>query len=110
MKTRTLALIAGLALLGCVFAWADVVKVDPSLQPYAPVSGISGSISSVGSDTLNNMMTLWAEGFKAKYPNVKIQIEGKGSSTAPPALTEGTSQFGPMSRQMKPTELDAFEK
>jgi phosphate transport system substrate-binding protein len=85
-------------------------QVDPKLPNYQAVSGISGNINSVGSDTLNNLMTLWAEGFKAKYPNVKIQIEGKGSSTAPPALIEGTSQFGPMSREMKSTEIDEFEK
>ncbi len=90
--------------------FADVVKVDPALEEYKPVSGISGSLSSIGSDTLNNLMTFWAEGFKAMYPNVKIGIEGKGSSTAPPALIEGTSQFGPMSREMKATEIDAFEK
>ncbi len=84
--------------------------VDEKLQPYAPVSGVSGNLNSVGSDTLNNLMTYWAEGFQQQYPNVKIQIEGKGSTTAPPALIEGTSQLGPMSREMKPTEVDAFEK
>src|SRR5438876_4166804 len=97
----------------CAFAVlviGQAVQVDPKLPSYKPVSGISGTISSVGSDTLNNLMTLWAEGFKAKYPNVNIGIEGKGSSTAPPALIEGTSQFGPMSREMKPTEIDQFEK
>ena len=47
---------------------------------------------------MNNMMTLWAETFRKFYPNVKIQVEGKGSSTAPPALIAGTAQFGPMSR------------
>jgi len=83
--------------------------VDPNWKPYTRVSGISGSINSVGSDTLNNLMTLWAEGFQKQYPNVKIQIEGKGSSTAPPALIEGTSQLGPMSRKMKGKELDKFE-
>lgn len=101
-----------LALILIAFSWisAQAVKVDTALPAYAPASGVSGNVSSVGSDTLNNLMTLWAEGFKAKYPNVKIQIEGKGSSTAPPALIEGTAQFGPMSREMKSTELDAFEK
>jgi phosphate transport system substrate-binding protein len=48
---------------------------------------------------MNNEMTLWAEGFLAMYPNVKVEIEGKGSSTAPPALIAGTAQFGPMSRR-----------
>ena len=74
------------------------------------MSGVSGSLNSIGSDTLNNVMTLWAESFKKVYPNVQIQIEGKGSSTAPPALIAGTAQLGPMSREMKPTEIDGFEK
>jgi phosphate transport system substrate-binding protein len=89
---------------------ADKVEVDPALKPYETVSGISGNLNSIGSDTLNNLMTLWAEGFKAVYPNVNIQIEGKGSATAPPALIEGTAQLGPMSRPMKQEEIDAFEK
>ena len=86
------------------------VQVDPALQPYKAVSGISGSLSSVGSDTLSNLMTLWSETFQKFYPNVKVQIEGKGSSTAPPALIAGTAQLGPMSRSMKGTEVDQFEK
>lgn len=89
---------------------AEKPKVDPEIQAYAPVSGVSGNLNSIGSDTLNNLMTLWAEGFKKAYPNVNIQIEGKGSSTAPPALIEGTAQLGPMSRPMKSSEIDAFEK
>ena len=92
-------------------AFADeAIKLDPNLKVYAKVSGVSGNLNSIGSDTLNNLMTLWAEGFHKQYPNVKIQIEGKGSSTAPPALIEGTAQIGPMSRPMKGTEIDAFEK
>lgn len=87
----------------------DAVQVDPAIPSYTPVSGITGNLNSIGSDTLNNLMTLWAEGFKKFYPNVNIQIEGKGSSTAPPALIEGTAQLGPMSRPMKGTEVDAFE-
>src|ERR1700752_5476924 len=86
------------------------VKLDPALQPYKPTSGVSGNINSIGSDSLNNVMTLWAETFNKFYPNAKIQIEGKGSSTAPPALIAGTAQLGPMSREMKGTEVDAFEK
>jgi len=96
---------------GAASAYADeAIKLDPNLKAYAKVSGVSGNLNSIGSDTLNNLMTLWAEGFRKQYPNVKIQIEGKGSSTAPPALIEGTAQIGPMSRPMKGTEIDAFEK
>lgn len=92
----------------CLPAFA--AEVDPAIPAYKQVSGVSGNLISIGSDSLNNLMTLWAEGFKAKYPNVNVQIEGKGSATAPPALIAGTSQLGPMSREMKQEELDAFEK
>lgn len=112
MRSR---LVFGLGLvLAC--AWsphdscAQSVPVDPSIPPYQVVSGVAGSLSSIGSDTLNNVMTLWAETFRTKYPNVRIQIEGKGSSTAPAALIDGTAQVGPMSREMKASEIDAFEK
>lgn len=86
------------------------VKVDPDLGEYAATSGVSGNLSSVGSDTLANLMTLWAEEYNRFYPNVNIQIQAAGSSTAPPALTEGTSSLGPMSRKMKDKEIAAFEK
>ncbi|WP_163836020.1 PstS family phosphate ABC transporter substrate-binding protein [Spartinivicinus ruber] len=85
-------------------------EVDPKIASYAKASGVSGNLSSVGSDTLANLMTLWAEEFKRVYPNVNIQIQAAGSSTAPPALTEGTANIGPMSRKMKDKELEAFEK
>ncbi|MGA7991848.1 MAG: phosphate ABC transporter substrate-binding protein [Thermoanaerobaculia bacterium] len=88
---------------------ADTIKVDAAIPAYKRASGVSGNLNSIGSDTLNNLMTYWAEGFKKAYPNVNIQIEGKGSSTAPPALTEGTAQLGPMSREMTGAEKDKFE-
>ena len=108
LKT-TKAVGAALALLVTGTLVAQTVKVDPSLAGYQRISGISGNLNSIGSDTLNNLMTYWAEGYKKSYPNVNIQIEGKGSSTAPPALIEGTSQLGPMSREMKGAEVDRFE-
>jgi len=108
MKKKLVA--AALLMAGAWIAPAQPVKVDPKIAPYKPVSGVSGNLSSVGSDTLNNVMTLWAEKYNKFYPNVKIQIEGKGSTTAPPALIAGTAQLGPMSREMKGSEVDAFEK
>lgn len=84
--------------------------LDDNLPEYKKVSGISGNVSSVGSDTLANMMTFWAEDFKRTYPNVNVQIQAAGSSTAPPALTESTSNLGPMSRKMKMREIEAFQK
>ena len=98
-------LCAGLLTATNVFA----VSVDKGIPEYKTISGISGNLSSVGSDTLANLMTLWAESFKRSYPNVNIQIQAAGSSTAPPALTEATSNFGPMSRKMKSKEIASFE-
>ncbi|MGH7348433.1 MAG: PstS family phosphate ABC transporter substrate-binding protein [Candidatus Rokuibacteriota bacterium] len=107
---RTIAALAIVAVTAAAGYAAGPPKLDPGLQGYKAVSGVSGNVSSIGSDTLNNLMTLWAENFNKFYPNAKIQIEGKGSSTAPPALISGTAQLGPMSREMKGTEIDAFEK
>ena len=108
IKSGMVALV--LALTAGFSTAQEPVKVDPSIPAYTKTSGVSGNIDSVGSDTMNNLMTLWCEGFTKYYPNVKCQIEGKGSSTAAPALIEGTAQFGPMSRAMKSKETDEFEK
>ncbi len=105
------ALTAAVVLVAVPGARAEsAIKLDESLPSYAKVEGVTGNLNSIGSDTLNNLMALWTEGFRALYPNVNIQVEGKGSSTAPPALIEGTAQLGPMSRSMKSSEIDAFEK
>lgn len=110
-RATVMTLVAGLTVAAMVVpGQAEPIKVDPALKSYTKAQGVSGNLNSIGSDTLNNLMTLWAEGFRKHYPNVNIQIEGKGSSTAPPALIEGTAQFGPMSRPMKNEELEAFEK
>ncbi len=100
---------SALALAAATLHADDEPEIDDSLPSYSSVSGISGSLSSQGSDTLNNLMSLWAEEFNEFYPNVNIQIEGAGSSTAPTALAEGTANFGPMSRQMRESEIESFE-
>ncbi|KGY12527.1 phosphate ABC transporter substrate-binding protein [Vibrio tubiashii] len=80
------------------------------LPDYDKVSGLSGSLTTVGSDTLAGMTTLWVEEFQQLYPSVNGQVQASGSSTAPPALTERTAQFGPMSRPMRNREIEAFER
>lgn len=108
MKLHTL--LAAAALCAAPAAAAFQVKVDEKLPKYTPSTGVSGTISSVGSDTMNNLMTLWVESFRKHYPAVQVEIQGKGSATAPPALQEGTANFGPMSRAMKDKEIDEFKK
>lgn len=87
----------------------SIAALDPNLPAYEPTEGVSGTIKSIGSDSMNNLMTFWTQGFREFYPNVQVEVEGKGSSTAPPALIAGTANFGPMSREMKSKEVDAFE-
>src|SRR3990172_11054961 len=111
--SKILSVVTSCVLVGIVTSISlsqEAIQVDPGITSYQKASGVSGNLSSVGSDTILNLMTLWAEEFKKAYPNVNIQIEGKGSSTAPPALISGTAQLGPMSRAMKPTEIDEFDK
>ncbi|MCF6157856.1 MAG: PstS family phosphate ABC transporter substrate-binding protein [wastewater metagenome] len=93
-----------------ISAISNATQANADIKPYVKVSGVSGNLSSIGSDTMNNLMTYWAESFNRVYPSVRVQIEGKGSSTAPPALIAGAAQIAPMSRAMKHTEIDAFEK
>jgi phosphate transport system substrate-binding protein len=102
--TIATALVASLSIISAANA------LDQNLPAYQTVPGISGQIKSVGSDTLNEDMELWVKGFNQLYPDAKIVVEGKGSATAPPALLEGTSQFGPMSRSMNDDESTAFQK
>lgn len=109
MKLTTFLKATGVAVaIGMSQASVSEESVE-ALPDYKAAAGVSGNLSSIGSDTLANLMTFWAEAFKRAYPNVNIQIQAAGSSTAPPALTEGTSNIGPMSRKMKDKELEAFE-
>lgn len=105
MKAKVL-----IAALGLSLGMSAQAAVDSALPSYTKTTGVAGNLTSVGSDTLNNLMTLWAEDYKKLYPNINIQIQGAGSSTAPPALTESTANLGPMSRMMKGAEIAAFEK
>lgn len=89
---------------------SDLDKIVDEIPVYKTQAGVAGNLSSIGSDTLNNLMAFWKEGFQGYYPNVKLAVEGKGTSTAPPALIDGTADFGPMSRPMKNEEIDKFEK
>jgi phosphate transport system substrate-binding protein len=107
---KPLRLAAALTAYLALCAASSAVELDPALPAYKPVSGVSGQIKAVGSDTLGVLMRTWADKFKALYPEVKIDIESKGSATAPPALTEGAAQVGPMSRPMSVEEVDAFQK
>ena len=110
MKLKTLALVIMIVPFAAGVAVAAGPTLDPNLPEYKKVDGVRGTLNAAGSDTMLELQTLMAEEFRKLYPQVKVQVEGKGSSTAPPALIEGTVQLGDMSRKMKNKEVDAFEE
>lgn len=110
MKLSKIILGSAIVLIAAPLAFASGPTLDPGLPNYTKVDGVRGTINAAGSDTMLELQTLMAEEFRRLYPQVKIQVEGKGSSTAPPALIEGTVQLGDMSRAMKNNEIDAFEE
>ena len=110
MKTTSASCLFATLLLSAGAAIAAGPSLDPDLPTYTKVEGLRGTLNAAGSDTMLELQTLMAEEFRKLYPQVKIQVEGKGSSTAPPALIEGTVQLGNMSRKMKSKETDACEE
>lgn len=94
--------------VGALLAPSMARALDPSLPPYHQLDTLSGALKTVGSDTLGREMNAWATAFEKLYPSVHISVEAVGSATAPSALIEGRSQFGPMSRPMSASELAAF--
>lgn len=98
------------AMTANVLTMSPALALDPSLPAYQAAMGLSGVIRSVGSDTMDNQMMLWAKGFRDQYPTVRIDVDGKGSATAPPTLLDGKAELGPMSRPMTAEEVEAFQK
>ncbi|MGQ8364899.1 PstS family phosphate ABC transporter substrate-binding protein [Glaciecola sp. 1036] len=77
-------------------------------EDYKNTPGVFGSVTSIGSDTLANLMAIWADQFQQYYPHVKFQMQATGSATASQALTQGTASIGPMSRALTEVEIDRF--
>ncbi len=97
-------------LVGMVLAGCQAELMSDELPSYQQVPELQGTVSSIGSDTLNGLMAHWAGAFHLIYPDVQFQIEGSGSATAEPAIERGIAQLGPISRKMKSEEEEAFAK
>lgn len=82
-------------------------KVDPSLPSYAPSVKIEKALTSIGSDSMGDLVDRWAEAYGKLQP-VAIKVEHQGSASAPAALIEGSADIGPMARPMKQTERSGF--
>jgi len=101
----------GLTILGTLASDLPAAEVDPELPEYQPSAHpMSGAITSVGSDALNNLLTLWAEGFTPMQAGVNIQIEGRGGDTAESALISGLATIGLKTMLMAGDTVDAFTR
>jgi len=85
-------------------------SVDPKLPAYKPVAKLSGSLNGVQSDTTPWLVTLWIAGFKKYYPNVDIKLPIEGSGAAGPVLTDGSTDFGLIAREMMTKEETPFDQ
>jgi phosphate transport system substrate-binding protein len=115
MKRTLLQGISILGLIGAItapeIATAQLKpSVDPHIQSYVRATGISGSLTVAGSETMKGLSLRWESKLKELYPSLVIHVQGIGSETGPPALLEGKAQIAAMSRRMTREEVDAFTK
>ncbi len=89
---------------------STVVRAETPLPRYVPAADLTGTLTSIGSDTMVYLVSFWAVEFKKLHPRVQVRVTQAGSATAPPALASDESNFGPMSRPMKDKEIAEFEK
>jgi phosphate transport system substrate-binding protein len=89
-----------------------VAASDPlaGLPVYRSSRPVAGRIRSTGSDTMDLLVAKWEADFKAMNPELRVVHEGRGSSTAIPALLEGRAEIGPMSRAPLPAEEQRFQQ
>ena len=112
------------AISGLVPAQAQDIVVDAALpayqpQPVAPPKNgrevryvaADGSIKIVGADHARFVIEGFNALFVQTHPGVRFNLDGlKGTTTAMPALTHGTTPFGPMGRGYNRVELTPFKK
>lgn len=84
------------------------IRVDPELPDYVPSDRIEGRLRAMGSDTMLNVMALWAEAMQRAHPAVNFEIEGKGTSTGPPALVSGLVDLGLNDEPWRDDQIEAF--
>lgn len=65
---------------------------------------LKGSVSMVGSTSMEKLATALSEVFMEKYPNVTVQAEFVGSGAGVEAVTNGAADIGNASRNLKDEE------
>jgi len=71
--------------------------------------GKSNTIANIGSDTMVNLASSWAEGYRRTNKSVSVEVGGGGSGTGVTALIEGTAQIANCSRTFEAKEIADFK-
>lgn len=131
ISTLALGVVATLTLAGVAIAEHAGIQakkaIEPELAAYMPLKNLSGRLTIAGSDTMQPVLKRLGSDFKLQYPDVKIAVEGIGSSAAIHEFVIGTSSqrrgdkggrsghdgasqtsILASSRELKPSELRAF--
>jgi phosphate transport system substrate-binding protein len=82
---------------------------DPAATPAAaPAGGLSGQLQLAGSTTVQPLAEVLAEAFMAQNPDLKIEVQGGGSSVGVTSAGEATVDIGMASRNVKGSEFEQF--
>ena len=82
----------------------STVAESSAAAPAETTADLSGSISMVGSTSMEKLANALSEAFMEKYPDVTVTAEFVGSGAGVEAVTNGTADIGNSSRNLKDEE------
>lgn len=85
----------------------STVAASSEAAPVETTADLSGSISMVGSTSMEKLANALSEAFMEEYPDVTVTAEFVGSGAGIEAVTNGTADIGNSSRSLKDEEKAA---
>ena len=85
----------------------STVAASSEAAPAEATADLSGSISMVGSTSMEKLANALSEAFMEEYPDVTVTAEFVGSGAGIEAVTNGTADIGNSSRSLKDEEKAA---
>lgn len=85
----------------------STVAASSEVASTETTAGLSGSISMVGSTSMEKLANALSEAFMEEYPDVTVTAEFVGSGAGIEAVTNGTADIGNSSRSLKDEEKAA---
>ncbi len=110
MTKRITVFLAVLALVSLSLVGCAPKQTQPTPNQPNPSAALTGSFTTAGSTSVQPLSELLAEEFMAKNKEVKITVQGGGSSQGVTAAQNGTAQIGASSRDLKTEEKSGLEE